>query len=58
MEIFQIILKIDNPKYPLVDDPNLSRIERQFNLSKYFWQSYSGTPVESALDGAKILDIG
>ncbi|CAJ0823574.1 127_t:CDS:2, partial [Entrophospora sp. SA101] len=53
-----VILTIDNPKYPLIDDPNLSKIDRQFNLHQYFWQSYSSSIDESALDGAKILDIG
>ncbi|CAJ0878662.1 3883_t:CDS:2 [Entrophospora sp. SA101] len=53
-----VILTIDNPKYPLIDDPNLSKIDRQFNIYQYVWQSYSSSIDESALDGAKILDVG
>ncbi|CAJ0626557.1 152_t:CDS:2 [Entrophospora sp. SA101] len=53
-----VILTIDNPKYPLIDDPNLSKADRQFNIYQYIWQGYSSSIDESALDGAKILDVG
>jgi len=51
-----IIFNIDNAKYPLVDDPNLSILERDFRIHRYVWQAYSFSPV--SLDGAKILDVG
>nr|CAG8433961.1 14556_t:CDS:10 [Entrophospora candida]CAG8504477.1 13617_t:CDS:10 [Entrophospora candida] len=55
----KVIINIDNPKYPLVDDPELHNFQKQHNILKYVWQSNFSSPVEPALkSGGKALDVG